>query len=320
MSQDSLGITFAPTDLAEMLDLAPSFMVVLRGPAFVVEVANKAYHQLVGRRQLVGLPVREAFPDIEGQGFLERLESVYATGTPWVGNSVPIRLERVPEAPPEVRFLDLVYQALRGADGAITGIFAHGVDITDRRVAEEALREAGELAEQQTRVFNATLSAVTDSVYTFNVDGRFLYANKALLDLLQLSIENLVGKDFLELGYPKDLAAKLQDQIQHVFESGDIVIDETPFVGPDGAPGHYEYIFSPVLDPYAKVKMVAGSTRDITARKNAEQALLESDRRKSDFLAMLAHELRNPLAPIRTGVEFLAVPAVRTRGLLPCSR
>ncbi len=305
MKPDSPGVAFAPTDLAKIIDLAPSFMIVLRGPTLIVEVANAAYYQVVGHRPLIGLSIREALPEVQGQGFFELLENVYETGTPWIGNAMPIKLQRVRGGPLELRYLDLVYQALRGPDDAITGIFAHGIDITERKVAEESLRQAAEVAVQQARVYDSTLSAVTDFVYAFDRQGKFLFSNRPLLDLLQVSLDGLVGKSLLELGYPTELAAKLERQIQHVFASGEVLVDETPFVSASGTSGHYEYIFSPVLGANGEVTRVAGTTRDITARKNAELALLESDRRKSDFLAMLAHELRNPLAPIRSGVDFL---------------
>ncbi|MBA3479773.1 MAG: hybrid sensor histidine kinase/response regulator [Lautropia sp.] len=63
--------------------------------------------------------------------------------------------------------------------------------------------------------------------------------------------------------------------------------------------------FRPVLDTDGNVELVVGSTRDITERKRTADALLDADRRKTEFLAMLAHELRNPLAPIRSALQLL---------------
>ena len=60
-------------------------MCVLRGPSLIVEVANEAYRQLTGERELVGLTVREAFPEVVGQGYFELLKRVYETGEPWIG-------------------------------------------------------------------------------------------------------------------------------------------------------------------------------------------------------------------------------------------
>ncbi|MFN5882155.1 MAG: hypothetical protein ACK44L_10645, partial [Burkholderiales bacterium] len=67
---------------------------------------------------------------IAGQGFFELVERVYVSGEPWVGHNLPVVLDRQPGSPAQVRWIDLVYQALREADGSISGVFAHGVDIT----------------------------------------------------------------------------------------------------------------------------------------------------------------------------------------------
>src|SRR4029077_281539 len=83
-----------------------------------------------------------------------------------------------------------------------------------------------------------------------------------------------------------------------------------------------EYIFVPVLAADGSVEAVAGSTRDITDRKRVEQALRDADRRKDEFLATLAHELRNPLAPIRNSLQILKMPRLdaetveRTRDMM----
>ena len=293
------------TQLAEVIELAPAFMTVFRGPNLIIETANDAYRQLVGERELIGLPVRQAFPDIVGQGFFELVERVYVSGEPWVGSSVPVVLNRQAGAPPQTRWIDLVYQPLREADGSIRGVFAHGIDITERKLAEEALRESATQADQRSRLFDTTLSAMTEYGYIFDPDGRLTYVNKALLELWDLPLERVVGKNVFELGYPDALADKLHRQIQEVFETGCEIIDETPYISRTGAEGHYEYVLRPVVGDEGKVDKVAGAGRDITARKRAEDALKDADRRKSEFLAVLAHELRNPLAPVRNALQIL---------------
>ena len=109
-----------------------------------------------------------------------------------------------------------------------------------------------------------------DFIYIYNRECRFVFANQPLLNLWGLTLEQAVGKNFFDLKYPDDLARRLQRQIQQVFETNESLTDETPFTGAAGLPGYYEYVFSPVLASDGTVEFVAGSTRDITERKQAE--------------------------------------------------
>ena len=68
---------------------------------------------------------------------------------------------------------------------------------------------------------------------------------------------------------------------------------------------YYDYLLVPVIGASGEVEAVAGTTRDVTERKQLERSLIDADRRKDEFLATLAHELRNPLAPIRNAVHLL---------------
>jgi PAS domain S-box-containing protein len=129
--------------------------------------------------------------------------------------------------------------------------------------------------EQRARVFETTLSAIADFAYVFDHDGRFVYVNKALLDLWGIGLEEAIGKDFFDLQYPAELATRLQRQIQEVFDTRQRLKDETPYTSPTGASGYYEYIFIPVIGADGQVEAVAGSTRDISDRKRAEDELRE---------------------------------------------
>jgi len=136
---------------------APGFMAMLSGPEHVFTLANNAYRQLVGHRDVVGMSVAQALPEVRGQGFVELLDSVRASGEPYIGRGVAISLVREPGAAPEPRFLDFIYQPIRDAAGAVIGIFVEGSDMTDRVRAEEQRKLL--LDELNHRVKN-TLAAV----------------------------------------------------------------------------------------------------------------------------------------------------------------
>jgi signal transduction histidine kinase/PAS domain-containing protein len=114
----------------------PGFVGVLTGPDHVFEYVNDAYVAISGPRTFVGRSVREVFPELEGQGFYELLDRVYATGKPFRAQAMPIRLV----AENEDRYIDLLYEPIRNDAGKITGIFVGGYDVTDR-VRAEARRE-----------------------------------------------------------------------------------------------------------------------------------------------------------------------------------
>ena len=116
---------------------APGFVAVLVGPEHRFQLANEAYLSLIGNREIVGKTIREALPDIAGQGFYELLDSVYATGEPYEGRSQRVELQHQPGGPRQARFLNFVYQPIRGEDGRIAGIFVQGNDVTDAALAAD---------------------------------------------------------------------------------------------------------------------------------------------------------------------------------------
>ncbi|MED5620292.1 PAS domain-containing sensor histidine kinase [Ideonella sp. BN130291] len=133
-------------DVAETLrlwfDQAPGFIAVLRGSDFVFEMANQAYYQLVGHRDIIGKPAFVALPDVSNQGFEELLRGVYDSGEPFVGRGMRLMVQKEPGSPVSETFVDLVYQPVFDGEGRVAGIFAQGHDVTEQVHALQALREA----------------------------------------------------------------------------------------------------------------------------------------------------------------------------------
>ena len=193
------ALEFEKRRLTDVFERAPAFMAILHGPDHVYEMVNSAYYQVVGHRNIIGKPLREAIPEVNGQGFIEILDGVLAHGVPFVGTEMKIQLQREPNVASEPRYLNFVYAPLNDLYGQRTGIVAHGYDITDQVVARQSAERLAEQVEQQARTFDATLKALKDFVYTFDRKGRFTYANAPLLDLLGLSLPDIIGHTFHEL-------------------------------------------------------------------------------------------------------------------------
>ncbi|HET8911789.1 MAG TPA: PAS domain S-box protein [Ktedonobacteraceae bacterium] len=284
--------------LVNIFERGPAFMAILQGEQHVFEMANTAYFQLVGQRDLIGKPVAEALPEVVDQGVLELLDSVYTTGQPFIGTERSVGLQREAGGALEERYLNYVYEPLINAQDERIGIIAHGYDVTDQVVARKNAEQLALQIEQQAQAFNVTLSALQDFVYTFDVDGRFTYANSPLLELLGLTLDQIVGKNFHQLPYPEELATTLHSQIKQVVRTGQTVTDETSYTNPTGNKGYYEYIFTPIFDSNQRVTLVAGSTRDITTRQQLES-------QKDEFMGIVSHELKTPVTSIKAFTQVL---------------
>lgn len=165
-----------------------------------------------------------------------------------------------------------------------------------RRHLQEREQLVEQYADQSSR-FDQILSSITDFTYTFDLEGRFQFINKPLLDLWGLTIEQARGKNFFELHYPEKIAKKLQAQIQKVIRKKKTIIDETAYTSTSGSYGYYQYIFTPITDSEGNVTAVAGSTRDFTKLKLAEM--------RERFLV----QLDNALRPLTDATEMTMTAA-----------
>jgi signal transduction histidine kinase/CheY-like chemotaxis protein len=133
--------------LASVFEHAPVGVAILRGRDHVFEFANRQYLELVAGRNVVGKPIREALPELKGQGVYELLDHVFESGEPFVGHSLRTLILRGGNAPEET-FFDFAYQPLADGRDGVTGIAVVAFDVTEltraRREAEAANRAKDE--------------------------------------------------------------------------------------------------------------------------------------------------------------------------------
>jgi PAS domain S-box-containing protein len=211
---------------------------------------------------------------------------------------------RVTRPDGSVRWVTARGRVERDRDGAPLRFPGVVMDVTDRKQAEAELQRVTADSERMRRLYETVLSATPDFIYVFSLDHRVVYANESLIRMWGKGREGAIGKTFLEIGYEPWHAEMHDREIDQVRATKEPIRGEVPFTGTNGR-RIYDYIFVPVIGADGEVEAVAGTTRDVTARKESELALAESDRKKDEFIALLAHELRNPLAPIRNGLQVL---------------
>ena len=151
--------------LLRLFEEAPGFMAYMSGPDHVFELANHAYLRMVGRSDIVGKPLRDALPDIAGQGYFELLDEVYRSGEPFVGTGSSVEIDR--GAGPERAYADFVFQPVFDAEGQVAGIIVQGYDITSQKLAQEELEQyhtqLEELVQARTRALERSRTALTQA-------------------------------------------------------------------------------------------------------------------------------------------------------------
>ena len=157
--------------LADLFQQAPAFFTLLRGPQHIFEMINPPYQQLLGPRSVLGKTVREALPEVEDQGFISLLDNVYTNRRAVHWAQHPYQAGEARTEVLEERTLDFVYQPMRDANGATTGIIVLGVDVTEGKRAEqvilqtEKLAAVGRLATSIAHEINNPLESVTNLIY-----------------------------------------------------------------------------------------------------------------------------------------------------------
>ncbi|WP_337174584.1 ATP-binding protein [Paludisphaera sp.] len=288
--------------LETFLKEAPAFICILRGPDHVFELANRRYYDLVGDRAIIGRPVREAFPELEGQGFFEHLDEVYRTGEPYVGEERPAVLSR-PVGGVARRFVNVVYQATREPDGSISGVFVHGFDVTDLVASREALRESE-------ASFRHLADSMPQAVWSARPDGSIDYCNRRWERYGGCPGGVLGDEGWAGLIHPDDLELARDAWRESILTGGPFEVEYRLRLAHGGYRWHLGRAL-PIEDARGEIARWFGANTDVDDVKRLSEALKQADRRKDEFLATLAHELRNPLAPLRNGLQILGLDPSR---------
>lgn len=157
---------------------------------------------------------------------------------------------------------------------------------------------------QRARELQTLVDNTPDVLTRFDLDLRHVFVNAAIERITGRSPEDIIGRTNRELDMPEELCFLWETATRSVFATGKPEIIHFSFPALDGM-RHFMSQHLPEYGPTGEITHVLAVTRDRTAEVTAQDALRLADRRKDEFLATLAHELRNPLAPIRTGLDVL---------------
>ena len=219
--------------------------------------------------------------------------------------------EIVIERPDGSRWIVLAHaNPIYDESGQIAGAVNILVDITERKRGAQALAQLAAIVESS-----------EDAILTKDLDGVVTSWNRGAQVIYGYTAEEIVGRHISFL-VPPDRQDEMPATMERLKRGERIEHYETVRLRKNGRRFDVSVSISPVKDDMGRVVGAAAIARDITARKRAEEELRAADRRKSEFLAMLAHELRNPLAPLQNGLHIMrlagddSVEAAQARGMM----
>ncbi|SFD05907.1 PAS domain S-box-containing protein [Massilia yuzhufengensis] len=272
-----------------------SFIAVLSGPELVHERVNAAYMSLVGERDVIGLPLREALPELAEHGYQERLLHVMASGEPAVHRRAGIALRRVQDGAPDMRYVDFSIQPLGDAGGAVIALLVEGVDVTGHVLAERSAADSsrqlrhgqdsmrrGEAALRDAQLrLEGALGAAEVATWTWNLRENRVYADANLARLFGVSGQDAAGgpvEAYLAAIHPDDVA-RVGARIEGALASGDAFSDSYRVRGADGSYRYVEARGKLALGSDGQPEWLPGVVLDISAQKEAEARLRDSEAR-----------------------------------------
>lgn len=244
---------------------APVGITILRGPQFMVEVANDSYLQLVDRKEadFVGRPLFEALPEVK-ETVEPLLDGVMNTGTPFHGNEYPVPVNRYGKM--ELSYFDFLYYPLREEDGSISGIIVTVTDVTEKVNARTK-------AEDNEKEFRQLADSLPELVWTTDNKGNQTFASQRWKEFTGLDPYD--AETFEKMVHPDDL----QNIIAHwtaCLTTGDMYKTQVRLKSKNG---DYQWFYvhgEPAKNEQGEIEKWIGSFTNFNEQKKAEQELLEA--------------------------------------------
>ncbi|MFP2911578.1 ATP-binding protein [Pyxidicoccus sp. 3LFB2] len=292
--------------LATLFEQVPALLAVLKAPDQRFVVANARMRQLYGNRPLVGRSIREALSELEGQGLLELLDTVFATGEAFSAREMPARIDRRNDGTLAEGYFDFMYQPMLDTAGQVEAVILFAVEVTDTVLARRKESElAGALHESEQRLRSA-LAAANVGTWRLDLSTRMNLRDANFNRILGLEPKELLTpvEDFFSRIHPEDRPTIEEASLRAIRERG-VFEAEYRILRADGTERWIRDQGQVLLDARGEPSHFTGALADITEPKR----LTAEMRARADFerqlIGIVSHDLRNPLSAITLAVSVM---------------
>ncbi len=253
-----------------ILSNAPAAICIVRGPEHIFEVANENYLKLIGHRNIIGKSVKEALPEIGSQGFIELLDNVYATGEPYIGKEILIKLDDG-NGNFKNSYLNFVYEPTRNKKGEIDGVFVHAINVTEQVQARKNVEESEDRLKE-------VINTVPAIIWITDTKGQSVFLNKNWYSYTGQDKEAAEGMGWLDATHPED-----RKQTEFAFLEGhDQKQAYTISFRLRNKHGNYRWVLdkaSPKFDANGHYEGMIGTVVDVHEEKMKENLVREKEHR-----------------------------------------
>lgn len=242
---------------------APAMLAILKGPDHIFEFVNPPFQELIGGRNPVNLPAREAVPEAAGQGYFEILDNVYKTGNPFIGKEMPLTIEKG-NGLVQI-YISFICQSIKNASAETDGILVFCYDVTGQVLARRQLEEA----ENRSRL---AIEAARIGTFDWDLQNQQFTSSERLVEIFGYHVaEKVTHQDLINRFHPDDKPIR-DDAVNNSFSLGSLKY-EVRLIWPDQSI-HWINVYGKIFtDDARNILRMYGTVVDITPQKQFMQEL-----------------------------------------------